>query len=153
MSPEQVDCLPVDERTDIFALGLVAFEMMSGRLPFDEKEGFKTMNLLVNQDIPDPADVVPGIHSLFRNFIQKACARNPEDRYQTAQQALDALEPLSKKIGLNQWQAVHQRRKLSTLFLIYREDQRIALNRLMEDFSEKAQQIGVILRATDLKDI
>jgi len=153
MSPEQVECLPVDERTDIFALGLVAFEMMSGRRPFDEKEGFKTMNLRVHQDIPDPADVVPGIHSLFRDFIVKACARNPEDRYRNAQQAFEALEPLSKKIGLSSEQAVHQRRKLSSLFLIYREDQQIALNRLMEDFSEKAQQIGVILRATDLKDI
>jgi CRP-like cAMP-binding protein len=153
MSPEQVECLPVDERADIYALGLVAFEMLSGRRPFDEKNPFKVMNLHVNQDIPDPADVVLGLPDLFRNFILKACARNPEHRYRIAGQALEAIEPLAEQIGLSPEHAALQKRKLSTLFLMYREDQQIALNRLMEDFTDKAKQIGVILRAADFKDI
>jgi CRP-like cAMP-binding protein len=153
MSPEQVECLPVDERADIFALGMVAFEMVCGQQPFDEKDAFKVMNLHVYQDIPDPADVVPGLPTRLRDFILRACARNPDDRFRTAEKALEALEPLAEQIGLTSKYAAFQRRKLSTLFLMYNEDQQIALSRLMEDFTEKAKQIGVILRAADFKDI
>jgi eukaryotic-like serine/threonine-protein kinase len=153
MAPEQVECRPVDERADIFALGLTAFEMLSGRRPFDETDAFKVMNLHVEQDIPDPADVVPNLPGLFRDFILRACARDPNVRYRTARHVVEALEPLADQIGLSPGHSALKKRKLSTLFLMYREDQQIALNRLMEDFSEKAKQIGVILRAADFKDI
>jgi serine/threonine protein kinase len=153
MAPEQVECLPVDERADIFALGLTAFEMVSGRRPFTETDAFKVMDLHVGQDIPDPADVVPGLPGLLRDFILKACARDPEARFRTAIHVLEALESLADQIGISPEQSAFKKRKLSTLFLMYREDQQIPLNRLMEDFSDKAKQIGVILRAADFKDI
>ena len=153
MSPEQVECLPVDERADIYALGLTAFEMLSGRRPFDETDPFKAMNLVVTQDIPDPAACVPGLPGLLRDFLLKACARDPDARYRNAGQVLAALEPLADQLGLSLIHAALKRRKLSTLFLMYREDQQISVNRLMEDFSDKAQQIGVVLRAADFKDI
>jgi CRP-like cAMP-binding protein len=153
MSPEQVECLPVDERADIFALGLTAFEMVCGRRPFAETDAFKAMNLHVEQDIPDPADVVPGLPRLFRDFILRACARDLAARYRTAGQVLEALEPLADQIGVSLEHSALKKRKLSTVFLMYREDQQIPLNRLMEDFSDKAKQIGVILRAADFKDI
>ena len=153
MSPEQVECLPVDERADIFALGLTAFEMVSGRRPFDETDPLKVMDLIVARDIPDPAGFVPGLPAPFRDFILKACARNPEDRYRTAGQAIEMIEPLAHQMGLSIEKSTMKTCKLSTLFLMYREDQQIPLNRLMEDFSEKAKQIGVILRGADLKDV
>ncbi len=153
MSPEQVECLPVDERADIFALGLTAFEMVSGRRPFDETDPLKVMDLIVARDIPDPAGFVPGLPAPFRDFILKACARNPDARYRTAGQAIEMIEPLAHQMGLSIEKSAMKTCKLSTLFLMYREDQQIPLNRLMEDFSEKAKQIGVILRGADLKDV
>jgi hypothetical protein len=66
---------------------------------------------------------------------------------------LEALQPLEDQIGLSPGDSMLRKRKLSTLFLMYREHQQIALNQLMEDFCEKAKQIGVILRAADFKDI
>jgi len=83
----------------------------------------------------------------------RACARDPEVRYRTAGQVVEALEPLADQIGLSPGYPALKKRKLSTLFLLYREDQQIALSRLMEDFSDKAKQIGVVLRAADFKDI
>jgi tRNA A-37 threonylcarbamoyl transferase component Bud32 len=153
MSPEQIECLPVDERTDIFALGLTTFEMLSGRRPFGEKDHCTLMESHCTEDIPDPADFVPELPGLFRDFILKACARDPASRYRTVPQVLETLELLADQIGLHPEHSPLKNRKLSTLFLMYREDQQIPLNRLMEDFSDKAKQIGVILRAADFKDI
>lgn len=153
MSPEQIECLPVDERADIFALGLTAFEMVSGRRPFDEEDPLKVMDLIVERDIPDPAGFVPNLPTPFRNFILRACTRDPEVRYRTAGQVLEEIEPLAHQVGLSLEHAALKKCKLSTLFLMYREDQQIPLNRLMEDFSDKAKQIGVILRGADFKDV
>ena len=153
MAPEQVECLPVDERADIYALGLTAFEMVCGRRPFAEKDAFKAMQLHVENDIPDPAEIVPGLPGLFRDFVLKACARDHAKRYRTAGQVVEALEPLADQLGLSPEHSALKKRKLSTLFIMYREDQQIQLNRLMDDFSDKAKQIGVILRAADFKDI
>jgi hypothetical protein len=66
---------------------------------------------------------------------------------------LSVLESIREKIGLGPERSVLPKRKLSTLMLMYREDQQIPLSRLMEEFSDKAQQLGVILRAADFKDI
>jgi CRP-like cAMP-binding protein len=153
MSPEQVECLPVDERTDIFALGLTAFKMVSGRRPFDEEDPLAVMDHIVERDIPDPADFVPDLPAPLRDFILRACARDPKARYRSVGQALAEIAPLVRQMGLRLEHTELQKCKLSTLILMYREDQQIPLNRLLEDFSDKAKQIGVILRGADFKDV
>ena len=153
MSPEQVECLPVDERADVFALGLTLFEMLTGLRPFDADDPFTVMNLHVEQDIPDPAGYMPDIHPIFREVILKACARNPDARYRHVCQVADALQPLADQLGLPAEPGMVNKRRMSTLFLLYREDQQLQMNRLMEEFSEKAKALGVSLRAADFNDI
>jgi serine/threonine protein kinase len=153
MSPEQVECLPVDQRSDIFALGLTAFEMVSGRRPFEDEDPLAVMDHIVARDIPDPAGLVPDLPAPLRDFILRACARDPGNRYRSVGQALAEIAPLARQMGLRLEHAEIQKCKLSTLVLIYREDQQIPLNRLLEDFSDKARQIGVVLRGADFKDL
>ena len=92
MSPEQIECRPADPRTDIYALGLTAYEMVCGRRPYPDTDAFKAMSLHLEQDIPDPAQVVPDLPKPFREFILKACSRDLEARYRSAGEALQALE-------------------------------------------------------------
>jgi serine/threonine protein kinase len=58
-APEQIECIPLDERTDIYALGITTYEMVTGKRPYPEDNIGTLWNMHVNQDIPDPAKLVP----------------------------------------------------------------------------------------------
>ncbi|MDB4444313.1 protein kinase [bacterium] len=99
MAPEQIKCAPVDERTDIYALGITAYEMVAGRTPLEENRVKAIMDMHLNRDVPDPGKVVPGLPEALRRFIVKACQRDPSQRYQDIGQALEDLQPLARKSG------------------------------------------------------
>ena len=82
MSPEQVQCLPVDQRSDIYSLGLVVYEMSTGKRPFEGRDQWRVMEMRANSEIPDPTAETPDLPKALRNFIFKACARDPSQRYQ-----------------------------------------------------------------------
>jgi len=85
--------------------------------------------------------------------ILTACARGPDARYHHVCQIADALQPLVDQLGLSAEPGMVNKRRMSTLFLLYREDEQLQMNRLMEEFSEKAKALGVSLRAADFSDI
>ena len=153
MSPEQIDCLPVDARTDIFALGLTAYEMLTGQRPLAEEDAWKTMNLRVEQDIPDPAEILPNIPATLSKFIKKACARDINQRYQNVAEIVEELQPLAgdTEIVLKTDSAAN--RKMATMFLLYKDEHQPELNRMMEEFCEKVNQLGVSCRAAEFKEI
>jgi hemerythrin-like domain-containing protein len=99
MAPEQIECKTVDKRTDIYSLGITAYEMVTGRRPFPEDDIKTIMNTHINQDIPDPITLVPDLPEALRRFIIKACHRDPDQRYLDAGQAYKDILPLSGKLG------------------------------------------------------
>ncbi len=153
MSPEQVECLPVDQRSDIYSLGHTAFEMVAGRRLFEEENAFKAMNLHVEQAIPDPADVLQDIPDVFREFILKACTQNPDGRYRNIAEASETLTQFAHKLGIALGNTGVPLKKMSTMFLFYREDQELVLKKLMEEFSDKVKAQGIILKAADFENI
>jgi len=152
MSPEQVECLPVDARSDIYSLGLTAYEMLTGRKPFHKEDAHTIMTLHVEQDIPDPIASIPGLPHELHEFIIKSCARDPDSRFPDVRQAMHALKPITEKLGLTHNNPSIYKRKMSTVFLFYRDHQELQLNRLVEEFSERVKALGVKFRALDLKD-
>ncbi|MDJ0985253.1 MAG: protein kinase [Desulfobacterales bacterium] len=153
MSPEQIDCLPVDARTDIFALGLTAYEMLTGQRPFAEEDAWKTMNLRVEQDIPDPAAILPDLPATLSKFIMKACARDINQRYQNVAEIVEELQPLVEDHGPVLETDSSASRKMATMFLLYSDEHQPELNRMMEEFCEKVNELGVSCRAADFKEI
>jgi CRP-like cAMP-binding protein len=153
MSPEQVECEPIDGRSDIYSLGLTAYEMLIGERPFAEEDPFQNMNMHVELSIPDPLKKVNHINAHLREFILNACERDPKKRYQSIENAILPLERAAHDLGIGSTNSFKAKRKASALLLIYRDDQQLKLNKLLEEFSEKVKQEGILLRATDFIDM
>lgn len=153
MAPEQIELEAVDQRTDIYSVGIVAYEMVTGKRPYPEDDLLALEDMHVNKDIPDPAQAAPDLPEELRRFILKACSRDPGQRYHDVGQAMEDLQPLFQKFGLTRKDRSSEKRKMTTLFLIYKDEHQLALNKLMEDFGAKAQGLGVVLKAADIKDV
>jgi eukaryotic-like serine/threonine-protein kinase len=148
-SPEQIEGSPVDVRTDMYALGIMAFEMATGKRPYPEQDLGQLMDLHVEQEIPDPSEFVPTLPEPLRELIIKCCRRIPEERFQSAYEAMEILRPLLP----TDVSEAKRNRKMASLFLFYEDDQQLVLNTLLEEFTTKAKGYGVQLKSTDFFDI
>jgi serine/threonine-protein kinase len=81
----------VDERADIFALGVCIWEMLAGRRLFLGDTDYETVQAVSNADVPSLVGVHPEVDPQFEAMILKALARNPADRFPTARELGDAL--------------------------------------------------------------
>lgn len=153
MSPEQVQCFPVDHRSDIYSLGLVVYEMLTGRQPFEGNDQWQVMEMRANQEIPDPAELLPNMPKTLRDFIRKACARNPDDRYQNIPEALAAVKPLAAEYGLMNGRPYEPKRKMRTFYLVYADEDTKELKEAVDEFNFRMQHIGVELKAGDLIEL
>jgi predicted Ser/Thr protein kinase len=152
-APEQLQGYPVDVRTDIYALGITAYEMVTGRRPYQEDDLNALADAHVNEDIQDPSDIVTGLPGALAKFILKACRRDPGDRYQSIGEALDDLRPLHDDLCRGNGKDLRERRKMMNLVFLYHEEQQLALSHLLDDFSSKVQDLGVVIKAAGFENI
>jgi serine/threonine-protein kinase len=87
LSPEQVEGLPLDARSDVFSFGAVLYEMLSGRRAFPGGTAMQAIAALLSRD-PDPLDATSALEAIVRRCL----ARDPRDRFQTATDVKAALE-------------------------------------------------------------
>jgi serine/threonine protein kinase len=92
MAPEQVRGKRGDERTDIYALGTMLYEMVTGDLPYVAGNVHSMMQAKLNQEARPPRDVYAGIDPKIEEIILRAIERSPRERYPTAKEMLIDLE-------------------------------------------------------------
>jgi eukaryotic-like serine/threonine-protein kinase len=91
VAPEQVEGKPVDARTDIYSLGIVLYEMLCGRPPFEAEGEAATALARLQRDPLRPRQVRPGVPKALEEVVCRAMARDPDERYETAADLRAAL--------------------------------------------------------------
>jgi tetratricopeptide (TPR) repeat protein len=92
MSPEQIEAKDVDHRSDLYSLGLIFFEMVTGDIPFPGKSSVQVMHARMNLAPRNPKDFTPDLPDYFAGVIEKCLAKDPAERYQHASEILKDLE-------------------------------------------------------------
>jgi hypothetical protein len=100
IAPEQVLHGQCDVRSDIYSLGIVFYEMLTHSVPFDADTPLAILMKHLNDPLPLPREVDPTIPEPFERILLKALAKDPDDRYQDAEQVAQALGDAVREAGL-----------------------------------------------------
>lgn len=98
MSPEQGQGIPVDGRADVYALGVMAYELLVGSAPYSADTPMQTILRHINDPVPDIREAVPGLPVALSFVFQRVMAKDPEDRYQTAGEFARALDAVLRNM-------------------------------------------------------
>jgi serine/threonine protein kinase/Tfp pilus assembly protein PilF len=98
MSPEQTRGEEVDHRTDIWSLGVGLYEMISGRIPFKGDYDQAVVYSIINEEPEPPTSLRSGVPMELERLVNKALAKNPDERFQHADEILAELKIVRKKL-------------------------------------------------------
>ena len=100
LSPEQIRGESADARADIFALGIVLYEMLTGRRPFDGRSSADVMSAILNQDAPELSTLCPAAPPQLAWLVRRCLAKIPDRRVQTSLDVRNELEDLLRELQL-----------------------------------------------------
>ena len=142
MSPEQIRGLPIDHRSDIFAIGTLLFEMLTSRPLFTGESDLTVLEKVRNVDIPKPREVNKEIPAEVERIILKALTRQVEDRYQHASEMQEDLERY-----IYTAQPVYTGKRLGTwmqkVFQMERDREKAILDEMLAVAEEQGQETAV----------
>jgi TolB-like protein/Flp pilus assembly protein TadD len=98
MSPEQAKGKPVDHRTDIFSMGVILFQMASGRLPFRGDSDVESLSATITSEAPPLSEIVGEIPAEAERVVRKALEKDPDSRYQHADDLVADLRNLRRDL-------------------------------------------------------
>ena len=148
MAPEQIESEAMDQRTDIYALAIMAYEMVTGQRPFPEDDLQQMMRLHLEKDIPDPSDLSTGLPPELSRFIVKAGRCDPDRRYQNVQQIVDDLMGLINMSELMPGKHLPEDQENTAILVAHHDRRQEEIDLLLSEFSQRARQLGVEFKIT-----
>ncbi len=101
MSPEQGLGQPGDERSDLYALGVLFYQMVTGRLPYDADTPLAVILKHVNEPVPQPSELNTNIPAAIQAVVVKSMAKNPAERFQSASALISDLQAAAASSDLD----------------------------------------------------
>lgn len=144
LSPEQARGLEVDGRSDIYSLGILAYEMLTGYVPFIADSSAEVMRMHVKDEVPPPSRIRPDIPDDLDQLVLRATAKRPEDRFPSA---ADVVHHLDARGHIELDPARLRRRSLTVVF---DEEYERKFDALFKKWAKKAGKYkGSIVRLED----
>jgi serine/threonine protein kinase len=98
MPPEQARGGKTDHRADIYGVGAMLYRALTGKIPFDSEDAAEALTMVLTQDPPRPRSIQPSIPEALELIIQKAMAKEPEDRHRTMAELDERLAPFDPEM-------------------------------------------------------
>ncbi len=111
MSPEELGMgttRAADHRIDLYKLGIIVYEMLTGQKPYQGQSPIETAQQILEEKLPKISDIIDDIPESIDRFTQKLMAKDPDDRFQSADLTLEALNLIASQLSLSPFKCEHQ---------------------------------------------